>query len=74
MVFMALRLVDMVLDWLNTSLVVVLVDLAVDCNCLLDLLNGDYGLLGDGGLELLTDFSVVLTVAVAGGVSFDVLV
>jgi hypothetical protein len=74
MVFMTLRFADMVLDGLNTSLVVVLVDLAVDCNGLLDLLNGDYGLLGDGGLELLADLCVVLTVAVAGGVSFDILV
>jgi len=65
----ALGLAHVVLDRLDADLVVVLVDLAVDGDRLLDHLDGHDRLLGHGGLEVLTDDSLVVVVTVAGTVS-----
>jgi hypothetical protein len=64
-VLMLLWLPDMLLNRLNTSLVMVLVYFAVDGDGLLNGLNGDDGLLGDCRFELLANLGVVLTVTMA---------
>lgn len=53
----------LVLDWLDTCLIMVLMDLAIDGNGFFDALDRSNDLLGDGRFENLTDFSIVFVVA-----------
>lgn len=62
----------LILDRLDTGLIVVLVDLTIDGNGFFDALDGSNDLLGNGRFEDLTDFSIVLVVALELGGEGDV--
>lgn len=64
--FVGLGRDDTVFDWLDAGLVVVLVDFAVDGGGGLFACGGDDAFFDDRGLEVFTDFGVVMLIEGAG--------